>query len=186
MSGNYLIATINQPETSSGGVLQIDYTSRWNLYRSKASRISHGFPVIFRKPRKEFDNKELVIKFARYNHREFSITQLKEDHERTPQYYADIMLVHKFRGLVATWKEETGSKSIVSEKVVHPAYQQIISIGEKAIPLLLRELAVNPDHWFVALRSITGINPVKPEHRGRIKLMAKDWLDWGSKHGYEW
>jgi hypothetical protein len=127
-----------------------------------------------------------VIKFVRYNHREFSITQLKKDYEKTPQYYADIMLVRKFRGLVATWKEETGSKSIVSEKVVHHAYQQIISIGEKAIPLLLRELAVNPDHWFVALRSITGINPVKPEHRGRIKLMAKDWIDWGNKHGYEW
>lgn len=127
-----------------------------------------------------------MTKFVRYDHREFLITQLKEEHGRSPKYYADIMLARKFRGLVATWKEETGSKSIVSEKVVHPAYQQIISMGEKAIPLLLRELFVSPDHWFVALRSISGINPIKPEHRGRIKLMAKDWLDWGNKHGYEW
>lgn len=74
--------------------------------------------------------------------------------------------------------------SILSKKVIHPAYQRIIGMGDKAIPLLMRELKREPNHWFWALRAITGANPVKPENRGRVKRMAQDWLDWGHEHDY--
>ncbi len=49
-----------------------------------------------------------------------------------------------------------------------------------------RDLEQKPDHWFWALRAITGDNPVKSEHRGRMKLMAEAWIQWGKEHGYEW
>ena len=90
----------------------------------------------------------------------------------------------QFNQLASQWEAETGMLSVLSQKVLHPAYQQIIGMGEKAIPLLLKELEREPNHWFWALRSITGANPVKPENRGRIKCMAQDWLEWGRDRGY--
>ncbi|WP_413279222.1 hypothetical protein [Floridanema evergladense] len=100
--------------------------------------------------------------------------------------YKFIKLEKKFKELATQWKSETAPLSVITQKVIHPAYQQIIGMGEDVVPLLLRELEKRPDHWFWALKSITGANPVKSEHRGRIKLMAQDWLEWGRENGYKW
>ncbi len=54
------------------------------------------------------------------------------------------------------------------------------------IPLILRELEQRPNHWFVALRVITGVNPIQPEQRGRTKQMVEAWLKWAREHEYEW
>lgn len=70
-------------------------------------------------------------------------------------------LLATFRKLADTWSEETGGLSIIQKKVQHPAYQQIIALGPAAVPLLLRELEREPDHWFWALAAITGENPVQ-------------------------
>jgi hypothetical protein len=59
---------------------------------------------------------------------------------------------------------------------MHPAYQQIIGLGPAGVPLLLRELEREPDHWFWALRAITGEDPVPEEARGRLREMAAAWL----------
>ena len=48
----------------------------------------------------------------------------------------------------------------------HPAYREIIAMGEPAIGLILAELETRPDHWFEALRALTGEDPVPPEARG--------------------
>ena len=88
--------------------------------------------------------------------------------------------------LVEEWHQETGMMSLVSKIVMHPAYQRIIGMGQPVIPLILRELEREPDHWFWALRAITGANPVKPEQQGRLKQMAQAWITWGKEHGYEW
>ena len=66
----------------------------------------------------------------------------------------------------------------------HPAYQEIISMGTKIVPLLLSELKKNPLYWLAALSAITGENPVKPEQRGRVKQMASAWMEWGRNQGY--
>jgi hypothetical protein len=66
---------------------------------------------------------------------------------------------------------------------MHPAYQEIIGMGRDALPLILFELERKVDHWFWALRSITGIDPVRPEHRGDLNAMAADWIRWGSNQG---
>ena len=57
-------------------------------------------------------------------------------------------------------------------------------MGAIAIPFILSELKKKAGHWFWALKSITGEDPVLPEHRGRIKQMAEAWLWWGKKQGY--
>ena len=66
----------------------------------------------------------------------------------------------------------------------HPAYRQIIEMGSAAIPLLLTELRRAPDFWFAALREITKENPVPPKSAGKVKEMARAWIEWGRKRGY--
>jgi hypothetical protein len=84
----------------------------------------------------------------------------------------------QFARLVAVWKEETLPLSSSVQMTAHPAYQAIIALGPPVIPLLLRELEQNPDHWFAALRTLTGANPVQPEQQGRVNEMADAWLQW--------
>jgi hypothetical protein len=89
----------------------------------------------------------------------------------------------RFRDLVRQWKEEALTSS-VSEMATHPAYQQIIGMGKEVLPLLLEELRREPDHWFWALKSITGEDPVPPADRGKLQAMTQAWLDWAEGHGY--
>lgn len=90
----------------------------------------------------------------------------------------------RFLALKAQWEAETSILSSVTEIAMHPAYQQIIGMGPTAIPLILAELKKKPDHWFWALKSIIGEDPVSPEQRGRIKDMVEAWLQWGREQGY--
>src|SRR5947207_10431415 len=60
-----------------------------------------------------------------------------------------------------------------TEIALHPAYQQIIGMGKEAIPLILEELQREEDHWFWALKSITGDDPVAPSERGQLPKMTR-------------
>jgi hypothetical protein len=97
-----------------------------------------------------------------------------------------VKLEAEFNSLAEEWRAETGMLSLVTQKSMHPAYQKIIGMGQPVVPLILRDLEQKPDHWFWALRAITGDNPVKSEQRGRMKMMAQAWIEWGKEHGYEW
>lgn len=91
-----------------------------------------------------------------------------------------------FFELAGQWRREANYMSIMGDIISHPAYQQIINMGFDVVPLILRELNKEPDHWFWALRSITGANPVKSEDKGRLKKMAAAWLGWGRQYGYKY
>jgi hypothetical protein len=88
----------------------------------------------------------------------------------------------KFQRLAAVWRAETGHLSALTKMFDHPAYQEIIALGPDVVPSLLRDLAKEPEHWFAALRAITGAQPVPPEDRGRVDRMADAWLRWGRIH----
>ena len=90
----------------------------------------------------------------------------------------------KFYRLKSQWEAETAFLPSISDIAMHPAYQQIIGLGSVAVPLILQEMKKEPGHWFWALKSITGEDPVPPGHRGRINAMTEDWLLWGKEHGY--
>ena len=90
----------------------------------------------------------------------------------------------EFRALTDKWREETGMLSSPTKKAAHPAYQQIIEMGEKAIPLILRDMQTHPGHWSMALQAITGENPVPKEAAGHVTEVANAWMEWGSKKGY--
>jgi hypothetical protein len=92
----------------------------------------------------------------------------------------------KFQRLAAVWRAETGHLSSTTQMFNHPAYREIIGMGEEVVPSLLRDLEKEPDHWFAALKAITGAQPVPSEDRGRIDKMAEAWLRWAKDHGYRW
>ncbi len=92
--------------------------------------------------------------------------------------------------LIAEWRTERGYSASINKWVQLPAYRQIVELGtddpSEIIPLLLRELEQTPDHWFWALKDLTGINPVQADSRGNVLKMAADWLCWGRNQGFRW
>ena len=84
----------------------------------------------------------------------------------------------KFESLKNEWEEETVFLSSINEICMHPAYQQIIGMGKLALPFIIRELTYRPNHWFWALKSITGTDPVPSSKKGKLTEMAQIWLHW--------
>jgi hypothetical protein len=101
-----------------------------------------------------------------------------------PPSVALVDVKSEFAELARKWKSERSASSSTSDIVMHPAYQRIISLGVDVVPMILRELQSELDHWFWALSVITGENPIPVEHRGKISKMATDWLEWGRMKGY--
>lgn len=93
-------------------------------------------------------------------------------------------LEQQFAALAATWKQDRGPYSSSARLAEHSAYQQIIALGPAVVPLLLRELEHEPDHWFRALEALTGAHPVPEASQGRLHDMARAWLDWGHAQGF--
>ena len=90
----------------------------------------------------------------------------------------------KFRALTEIWREETGPLSSPTRKAAHPAYQQIIEMGEGAIPFILEDMQQHPGHWSIALQAITGENPVPKTAAGHVAQVATAWTEWGRSKGY--
>jgi hypothetical protein len=89
----------------------------------------------------------------------------------------------EFARLKAIWIHEWGTKSFIP--VDHWAYRKIIAMGQPVVPILLRELRDEPNWWFNALHVLTGANPGDVRDQGRLKVLAKKWVKWGRKHGYD-
>ncbi len=100
------------------------------------------------------------------------------DHYRKPITRQSTDPLTRFYKLKKEWEAATAYLSSIEDIVMHPAYQQIIGMGHTAIPFIIREMKEEPNHWFWALKAITGADPVPPEKRGRIKAMTEEWLFW--------
>ena len=90
----------------------------------------------------------------------------------------------KFGLLADWWREETGLFSFDHQMERHPAYAQILEMGETAIPLILKELQERPYRWFGVLQALTGENPVSSEGAGDFDHMSSAWKEWGKTKGY--
>ena len=91
----------------------------------------------------------------------------------------------QFLIFASQWKQDTLFESSPWRMAAHPAYQRIIGMGRRAVPLILQQLRREADFWFEALLAITGEQPVPPEHAGDMDAMREDWLRWGREHGYD-
>lgn len=89
-----------------------------------------------------------------------------------------------FYQLAEQWREESAFVSSTTRIISHPAYLQIIAMGEVVVPLILKELQKEPGHWFHALHVITGASPESRRDAGDMKRLADAWIDWGIKHHY--
>ena len=86
-----------------------------------------------------------------------------------------------FLELAEQWRKETGLLSSPTKMSKHPAYQKIIRMGGAVVPLILRELEREPEHWFLALIAIAGQNPVSREDN--FEQAVEAWLRWGRGEG---
>lgn len=94
-----------------------------------------------------------------------------------------VQLAEEFARLAARWKERAAIHSDTRRTAMFPEYQRIIGMGPAVLPLILESLQRETDHWFWALESITGEDPVPPEDRGSIRKMADAWVAWGRDQG---
>jgi len=97
----------------------------------------------------------------------------------------DLASPGKFERLAAEWKDQGKFLPSPSAIAALPAYRAIIAMGWEALPLILGALRREPDQWFVALRRITGEDPVPEDARGDLHRMAEAWLRWGAEHGID-
>lgn len=89
----------------------------------------------------------------------------------------------EFNELAEQWRDETGHMSSAISFTQHPAYLRIIAMGPAVVPFILEDLARTHSHWFVALRLITGENPVKLDDKGSVQRITDAWITWGRERG---
>jgi hypothetical protein len=92
------------------------------------------------------------------------------------------LLPLKFKRLLSEWKTQAAHLSSIKAKIIVPAYLEIIGMGQPALRLILNELKERPTYLFPALRAITGVDPVKPGDKGKLRQMANTWIEWGRQH----
>ena len=91
----------------------------------------------------------------------------------------------RFSLLLEIWYRERRFTSSVSNIIKCASYQKIIKMGKSALPLILAQLkqeGKDPDHWFVALETITGEDPIPENAYGNMLKMAEAWLSWAEKN----
>jgi hypothetical protein len=99
--------------------------------------------------------------------------------------------------LAAKCAEDSRFSSKFKTTLQHPAFREIVAMGQRAVPLILARLEEGGSGFiWLALPEITGANPPIPEgFRGNkeiapgwmgwdIKGMEAAWLEWGRKQGY--
>jgi hypothetical protein len=87
----------------------------------------------------------------------------------------------EFMSLAKQWKEDTLYSSSLEDICFHPAYQTIMAMGEKALPLILRELCRQFGHWFYALSHIVREDMAKGTKD--IEEARRRWIEWGRNTG---
>ena len=198
----FLLTLIKPQESYFSGALHPNSTQQWSLNQSSMINFLVSFSLqnirilTIRRSYQDVDSLQPVeAKFNRIEtiqnfSKHFLVTNTFAQTDKSTTYKYPIKnkleLEAEFNRLAEEWHEETRMLSLVTQKSMHPAYQRIIGMGQPVVPLILRDLEQKPDHWFWALRAITGANPVKSDMVGRMKLMAQAWIQWGKEHGYEW
>lgn len=97
---------------------------------------------------------------------------------------ATALVAALFADCLSKWSADTQYTSSATDLVLHPSYQRIIGLGPDVLPFIFRELEKDGAHWYSALTSLTGANPVPSEDRGRVKKMKEAWLAWAACNGY--
>jgi hypothetical protein len=98
-------------------------------------------------------------------------------YEGSPNISQSDLLELEFYRRAENWKYETSSFSSITKKMRHQDYLKIIEMGVNVLPFILRSLMKEPDHWFVALKSITNEDPIP--YGASFQDSVNGWLAWG-------
>lgn len=93
-------------------------------------------------------------------------------------------LVETFNVLTKRWEDDTIFASSPTEISSHPAYQEIIALGEPVLPYIFADVKETGIFWFPALHAITGEDPAAGETT--VLLAQEKWLNWGKQKGYHY
>ena len=95
-------------------------------------------------------------------------------------------LQQRFDRLATVWLKETAVLSSPERTMAHPAFEEIVGMGEAAIPCILRVMGNSEGYWFLALGEIAGEQPFPPAIAGKVELIERAWFDWARGKGYVW
>lgn len=107
-----------------------------------------------------------------------------QDHPPPPAEPSPEPLAARFARLKAEWEGRTKYLSNPGAITSDPAYQEVIGMGWYAVPLILADVRRGRSLWHVALKRITGENPVPADVHGNYRRIAAAWLEWGRARGY--
>lgn len=88
----------------------------------------------------------------------------------------------RFELLAGQWVshcENVALSSNINDYLDHPAYRELIALGDEAIPLIIeryRDDVFTP--WGFLLDDITGLNMIEDRNRFRPADVRQRWLDW--------
>ena len=88
----------------------------------------------------------------------------------------------RFAELSRQWDEDTRYSSSAISMVLHPAYQEIMQMKERAVPYILQELQERGGHWFFALQTINRLTLGQPDDS--FEIVRQLWLSWGRNNCY--
>jgi hypothetical protein len=90
----------------------------------------------------------------------------------------------RFIELLMAWKSETDHVSRLDVVYLNQHYQQIIGMGEDALPFIFNELRTNSGRWFWALKAITQFEPFAGQRAVPVETMRQAWLQWATENEY--
>ena len=83
------------------------------------------------------------------------------------------------------WRDATRYVSDTTAIASNRHGKNIVAMGRAAIPWLLYLAQLDPCRCvLIALRQITGVDPVAPGDEGRLDAMAAAWVGWGMRRGH--
>lgn len=127
----------------------------------------------------------ILKKLRRRMHRSMLQASIRDTSPKpsAERWIPDADLQSRFKRLSIAWRKKSAHISSPVEIAMMPEYQEIIGMGVVALPFIIQELEDEPDHWFWALRAITGIDAVSRKDAGRINKMAQAWIEWARENG---
>jgi hypothetical protein len=100
------------------------------------------------------------------------------NHEMTNDWINWYKTRNIFQRYLLNWLNETGPLSSTQEMFENRYYKAIINMGRDVIPHIIDQLQKKPEHLFKALKEITGMSIIRPEHAGDLYKMAADCIEW--------
>jgi hypothetical protein len=94
----------------------------------------------------------------------------------------DAELERRFSDLAREWERDTGHLSTMTDILLHPSHFAIVGLGQRALPLILRELGKRDGHWFTALAAIAGESVATDQMT--YDQAIDTWLAWGRAKGH--